>query len=108
MNLCPRLSHNTIFGLFQQGDHSCAAGAGACEVYAGLNLRQHRSSGKLAFFNVFSGLGNRKIVQPFLIFFAEINGNFFHSRQNDQHICIQLLCEQAACEVFVNDCGSTF
>ena len=78
------------------------------QAYIGYDLRQHRSSGKLAFFNVFSGLGNGKIVQPFLIFFAKINGNFFHSSQNDQHICIQLLCKQAACEIFVNDSRGTF
>ena len=86
MNLCSCFSHNAVFGFFQEGDHGGSAGTGAGEVYTGLDFWQHGASGELSFFDVFLCLGDGKVIQPFLIFFAEIDSNLFYCTAEQKHM----------------------
>ena len=62
----------------------------------------------MAFFDVFFRLSDGEVLQPFFVFFSEINGDFFHGGKDDQHIRSQLFCQETAGEIFVDHRGRSF
>ena len=53
-----------------------------------LDLGQHAAFGKMTFFDILPGLGNIHLIQPFLIGFIEVDGNFFYCCADEEQVCI--------------------
>ena len=64
---------------------------GLGELYRGLDLGQHGAGGELPLCLVLAGFLRGQMVQPLLIGLAEIDGNLFHSGEDDESVRIQLL-----------------
>ena len=90
-----------ISGFFQQCDQRGASRLGGCEIHRSLYLRKHGARCEVAFLNILLRLFDRDVAEPFFIRLAEVQGNLFYGREDDQLIRIQLLCDQAACKVLV-------
>ncbi len=97
-----RLAFQTIFGLFQQGDEGLPSGRGFGKFDGSLHLGQHGTGCKLSFGTVLACLLRRHPVQPLLLRRTKMNRAFFHSRQNDEQVCIHLLCDQAGTEILID------
>lgn len=60
---------------------------------------KHRARGKLVFFHVLPGFGNRQDIQEFFLICAEIQADLFYAGKDEECICTEFLRKQSACQV---------
>ena len=99
------LALNAIGGLLKKGDERNAAGLAFGKRHGGLNLRQHGAGGKLLFVDVLARLVRRESVKALLVGLAEVDGDLFNGRQDDEHIRVEELGELGGGKVLINDGG---
>lgn len=80
MNLGTGFALDTVFCFFEKRDHSCAFWFGGSEVHGSLYLREHGAWCELTFLDIFLSFFYSHVVQPFLVFLAEVYGNPFQQR----------------------------
>src|SRR5699024_7031800 len=94
-----------VAGLLKQGDEGAAAGLGLGKAHGGLDLGQHGAGREVALGAVLGGLGGGDGVQPLLLGLAEVDGGLLDGGEDDEVVGVELLGEDLAGEVLVDDGG---